>query len=420
MNLANRIKRLRVEKGLISADVCRGIISPSHYSNIENGRYAPATDTLLLLADRLSVPKDYFINVYEDSTGMDELLNKLEQKLEAGDTQEVSSFLNAQKDNFRFIPSIRQELFFNMLNYLVMITSNKKNQAQELYREKISWINNEYSRFGVQVQLKYFHVSGLHFYFQKDYEESIYFFKKVLEINESPQLQAKISLNIALAFTNQYQYQKALEYVEIANNLYLHLHDWERTGTCYNLKAMLLRERNLLSESERYIKKGFSISESTELHARLYHNLSLINKDRGNYYEALENLNESIRLKESDNQLDIFVSYRAKLNLLLLMEDILALKKLLPVAYNCIEMKIDEAHYLFIQAKMDYLLEDFTKYEKSIVKSINIFLTEEAWKDLKIASEHYAIFLEENTKYKKALEHQKICMLALKNIYRER
>ena len=44
LKLHNRIRRVRVEKGFSQAEVCKGIISASHYSNFENGRYQLGTD----------------------------------------------------------------------------------------------------------------------------------------------------------------------------------------------------------------------------------------------------------------------------------------------------------------------------------------------------------------------------------------
>ena len=88
-------------------------------------------------------------------------------------------------------------------------------------------------------------------------------------------------------------------YAKEAKNLYLNLHDWEKTGDCYNLIAVLLREKGSLAESEEYISKGLNIIGDLyeTKQAKLYHNLALVKLDQGDYTKALEWIEKSIYLK---------------------------------------------------------------------------------------------------------------------------
>ena len=62
LNLGKRIKNIRESKGLTQGDILTGIVSNSHYSNIESGRYNAAKETIKLIAKRLDVPEDYLIS----------------------------------------------------------------------------------------------------------------------------------------------------------------------------------------------------------------------------------------------------------------------------------------------------------------------------------------------------------------------
>ncbi|WP_420167139.1 helix-turn-helix domain-containing protein [Caldalkalibacillus thermarum] len=52
---------IRRSLGVSQEWVAKGIVSRSHYSNIENGRYMPAPDVLELIAKKLNVPDKYLI-----------------------------------------------------------------------------------------------------------------------------------------------------------------------------------------------------------------------------------------------------------------------------------------------------------------------------------------------------------------------
>ncbi len=54
-----RLKRLRLERGLQQKAVAASLhISPSTYSNYENGVYLPGVETLILLADLFQISLD--------------------------------------------------------------------------------------------------------------------------------------------------------------------------------------------------------------------------------------------------------------------------------------------------------------------------------------------------------------------------
>ncbi|WP_144390968.1 tetratricopeptide repeat protein [Indiicoccus explosivorum] len=418
MNVGNRIRRTRKLKGMTAGDVCAGIVSPSHFSNIENSRFTPATDTLMLIADRLSVPRSYFLNVHEDDRGVERLLDELDRKIEEGDAEEIKLFLEANEEALAYIPSIRQEIHATLLHFLALVKTGATDAAVKLYQEAIAHFDISPSSINLADQQKYYHISGLYFYLMRDYEKSIHFFKKVLDVKESETVRAKISFNIALALSNLRKYEEALKFAETATELYLRLHDWERTGNSYNLVAYVLIGLNRFDESEVYIQKGFDVtsSESKILHARLFHNWALIHDGRKETKEAIACINRAIELKTTSGQTDLFLSYRVKLDILLKAGDFLSFNKLLKAAESFSRTADDQAHLYFLSARFHYLFEDYGQYENSMKAAIELFLEENADESLIAASEHFSQFYEKNSKYKKALYYQKICTDTLKKI----
>ena len=81
MHIGSRIRRLRESRSLTQKEASSGIISTSHYSNIESGRFEPSNDVLELLADRLDVPICYFQRIYEDDAASPKNITEYEELL---------------------------------------------------------------------------------------------------------------------------------------------------------------------------------------------------------------------------------------------------------------------------------------------------------------------------------------------------
>lgn len=84
----NRIKELRLEKGLKQIDLCHMIkVSQAALSGYETGKYEPDNATLMQIAELFDVSTDYLLektNVKKPPTpeGMDGLTEKQKQLLE--------------------------------------------------------------------------------------------------------------------------------------------------------------------------------------------------------------------------------------------------------------------------------------------------------------------------------------------------
>ncbi|WP_281864777.1 helix-turn-helix transcriptional regulator [Planomicrobium okeanokoites] len=417
MNIGNRIRRTRKLSGLTSGEVCTGIISPSHFSNIENNRFTPAADTLSMIADRLSVPRRYFMSIHDDDFEVTELLNLLNQNIEEENIEGIRHFLHINESKLSYIPSLKQEMHFSLLQFSAFVKLNSIDKAICLYQEKITYFNITTSTVNQEHQQRYYHVSGLYFFFIKNYDKSIYFYKKVLEIPASQLVHAKISFNIALALSKMRKFIEALTFSERAIDFYLRLHDWKRVGNCYNLSAYIAREQKRLDDSEAYIRKGFDIldEKSIALQAMLLHNLALIHKDRGHFAESIDCLNSAIQLKLESGQADLFLSYRVKLDVLLETEDLLEFKKLSDaIEIHCLTA-IDQANFYFLLAQYHHLFESYELYEDLMKKTINLLTKEQTNECLVAAADHFSQFYEKNHKYKLALHYQKICTMALRN-----
>ncbi|WP_246111041.1 helix-turn-helix domain-containing protein [Sporosarcina luteola] len=410
----NRLKKIREIRGMKQAEVCHGILSASHYSNIEACRFTASADTMRLIAERLDVPYSYLTNLNSYSAELEELLLEYEKLIDLRNRKEMEQFLSKYKHEFQYIESISQEYHYFLLKFLELVSTNKIEEAVTHYDESISDIDTTIINY--KAYKNYLYASGLYNYYKRNYKESIKFYLETIDMDKS--YKSRLFYNISLCFYIQGLYSNALFYVKSANDLYLKEHKWDKVADCYNLISVIHLEMGDLRKAEKYIQKGLDIAylSSKDIEPKLYHNLALIKKDQGDIESALNNTHKAIKLKKSLNANDIFISYRLKLTIFSENRDVYNLTNTLKLAENCAKTPTELALLKYFDAQLNWLQGNYQQYEKGISKVVKVFLAHQDWISLKQASEHYSLYLEKDNKYKKALEQQKLCCLALENI----
>jgi transcriptional regulator with XRE-family HTH domain len=109
VNFAENVRRLRKEKELSQSELAKAIgAHPNHITRIENGRYIPALDTVMKLAEVFQVPLDYLVSGsngspeaihIEDQAFAEKmrLLNSLDKKEREAITLFIDSVLSQKK-----------------------------------------------------------------------------------------------------------------------------------------------------------------------------------------------------------------------------------------------------------------------------------------------------------------------------------
>lgn len=144
-----------------------------------------------------------------------------------------------------------------------------------------------------------------------DYNNTVEAFKQVgklyrLILPENSSERAHNFVNISISYTNNWEYDSALNYLKIAEKLYTgsteteleHIGDlYSRYGFLYKIKGDYIQARIYYNKALNYLK---SANEEPFInYARiLYNRLGLLENEVGNYHKAVEYFTESIRLVE--------------------------------------------------------------------------------------------------------------------------
>lgn len=404
---------------MTQATLSHGITSAPHYSNIEGGHFAPSEDILLLLAKRLSVPSAYLTNGHVKDKKFAILLKKYESILNEDRLEEALSFREAHEKSFTYIQSLHQELHFKLLRCFNLFKTRELKAFGQCYTEKIApYVDQDtLHNLSPHIQELYNYISGLYYYMKAEYQPCIPFFINVLKSNENPLIEARLNFNIALANFRLHHYASALEFVKESKRLYLDLHDWYKTADCYNLMAVLYKSINNLELAEFYIHKGLHIlnNEPGEIYLKLLHNLTLIYTVRKQYDEALELIQKCLLLKQSHNPGALFISYRAKLTILLKIGDTETILNVIESARDVCKSTLDKIHLQVIEGQLCLLQSRDSDYVKLIQECVDYYFENKKWKSLKDISVELAEYYAQKKQYKKAYELTKLCLLATKN-----
>lgn len=418
VHLGTRLKKLREAKGLSQKEISHGIVSTSHYSNIESGRFDPSHDVLHLLANKLEVPTSYFYKIYEDHPDLQVLLIQYEKLLNTNE-KEVQGFLTKHVNKLTYISSIKQEILFNLLKYLELVRFAQITLAQNHYTSEIKIIPTDYiDQASNSILEKYTFVTGIYQYFNREYKKSIRYFLDSLHLTKDEVLSAKLNYNISMALYNSYDYGTALVYAKQALGLYMHFHDWDKCGHCYNLIAALYMEQHKMEDAKHYIEKGSSIitDKKSKLYADVCHNQAYFFYLEKEYMQALREINRSLEILQQHQSKNAFNAMKLKVEIVLKLKDFKTLHTFLPHLKEAISSEIEQDQLTYLEATIYYFMGEYEEYEQKMRSCIAGFRINKDWKSLKTAAHHFSNYFAEQKKYKNAYTYQELCILSYSNM----
>ncbi|PYZ92323.1 hypothetical protein CR194_15940 [Salipaludibacillus keqinensis] len=430
MHIGKRIKYLRKEKKLSQLDVCEGIVSSSHFSNIESGRYEASKDILFLLAERLQVPNDYLVLSQSDSEEINRYLDMYEQAFRTG-IKESDQFIKKYQQRLTYIPSITQELSYLIIYCSHYLRKGDLSKVEKPY-DQISLYLAEYNlkSLSQEVRYKYHYVSALYDFFKRDYSSSYHHFQLALDNVYRQEDQAVCLFNIGLVFFKIKDYYRSLSYVKEAKELYIDLKHLNSTVNAYILIGNIHIELQDYPTAKTMLTKGYDLAlkeEFIEEQTKILNNLGTLEQKKGNYDQSIEHFSKSLDKKwahyDKEDLYDLnslYSSYFGLLTAHLLNQHFDTLRQLIKQADKyCID-EIQRFKVQVIEAQMEYELGNDQVYETKMEEAIDYFYQHSLWDQLENIGNHFSDYLSSKRKYKKANEYLSIELEVLKKLYKER
>ncbi|MBC1375297.1 helix-turn-helix transcriptional regulator [Listeria sp. FSL L7-0091] len=302
MNLIGlRIRNIRKEKSLTLKDLAQGIVSIPYLANIENGVKLASMETLMHIARRLEVPEEVLL-VNEEETNM-EVLQELQlifELLVFSKTEDIETKLNkiaSKVDLVQESPAVELAFYCLKASYYYKIWEFSK--AEEI---EVRYLNNNEKRaecnFPIYLLTYYYYCQSLkHAFVTCDYKLVENYWKKCIEITDSPSFQVVFHINICINYICQNLYEPALSHVEAASDLLNTIPDasFELKGSLLYFYGYIYFQIGFLTEAKKHFNQAVEFySLYPELTSKFYFvirfKLAEIEKIEGNETQFDENI----------------------------------------------------------------------------------------------------------------------------------
>lgn len=417
MNLANRLRKIRLSRSFDRATLAKGILSYSHLSNIELGRFEPSEEMLVALAKRLKVNEDYLLKYKEKDNELEEQLILLKTSIDTNDLNQAEIIIQNIKKDFSLIFSVYQETFFYLLVSYYKYKSNSINDALKLFELEVLPLleNINIEVLPAEFREVYYYIHGVSYFFKGDYYNSYQYFLKQMPLVKTNLLKATANYNVALTLYRLNNNHTAISYAIRALDMYLHERQWYKAADADNLLGVLYLENQDLTNAEKHFLNALEISNQyklDELKSRILHNLGLIYIKKKDIAKSLEYFHMSIELKKKFNEKDsLLTSYSSILDIYILKKQFDLTNELLFEAKNLCDELDHQYHLQIREAKLKLKDQKNKEYELLMNEAIDYFTTNIQWKHVIEPAVELADYYYSNKKYKAA---SKLYKLALK------
>lgn len=421
MNLANRLKKIRISRNFDRATLAKGILSYSHLSNIELGRFEPSEEMLVALAKRLKVEEDYLLKYKETDSQLDELLILLKSSIDTNDLNQTEIIVQNIKKNHSVIFSVYQETFFYILVSYYKYKNNSINDALKLFELEVLPLLENINIEGVPSDFRevYYYIQGVSCFFKGYYYNSYQNFLKQMILVKTNLLKATANYNVALTLYKLSNYHTAITYAIKALDLYLHERQWYKAADADNLLGVLYWENRDVVNAEKHFINAMEISNQyklDELKSRILHNLGLLYEKKEDVTKSLEYFLLSLELKKKFGDKNSLIStYCSVLNIYIEKKTFDLANILLNDAKNMCDELDQQYHLKMVEAKLILKYQKFKEYELLMNEVIDYFINNLQWKQVIEPAEELGDYYYNNKKYKAASKLYKVALKANNN-----
>ena len=400
MHIGKRLLYLRKKNSLSLEQAAQGIVSSTHLSNIENGRFQPSEEILQLLAKKYNVPEKYLLAYDKKDPQIDQPLKEVLFFLITDKTAEAEVRLKKVREK-GFIPHLEQELEYNILHTCMLV---KKNLPYEEELEKLNLlVNGDELEYPSYVHQCYAYLMEQISFRQGDFEKCYHYIQIFLKYNLPPSVYATIQFHLLIILFHLRKRILAVKQAEKGLKIFFQNHQWKFVTETYNILLAIYWTEEDYETALNYGKKALELAETFKFEdtkSRVYHNLGITYKSLKMYETAEEMLAKSIELHRKANQFPRN-SLWSILDMFAEIDD----KEKFAHWYQQVDPDDEEFFYLYVKMNPDKIGEYLDKLDKLAQKAEK----DGRW-DLAVEAYHLlSKYFYENRKYKTAIRYyQKI------------
>ena len=409
MHLGKRLRYIRLKNNLSQEKLAKGIVSVSHLSNLESGRYSASEETIRFLAKRLKVSESYLSGSLTPDKNLDEQLSKLFVTI----LTDVTNTPNILATIHEPINCIYQEWTYFYLTCSYYYKVNKLDKAKDIEENTLTYFiseNDSLTEYPQILKQAYFYYKGISAYRNNHLESSYRSFNKLTDYVHFNKIYADIQYNLALISYQLSDYFKAKKHTDIANEFYLQNGDLDKLAETHNLLGTIYCESFMFKDSLRELNKAMKFAKSLNiryLESRILHNKGLVYKGLGEENKALEMFLNSYRLKVKMNFENMVVTIGELLECQINLGRYTETKQLLKTASQYMKTENDYQLLNSIKGNIDLHEGNEVEFIKKKTEALNYFIHNNLKYAKGIAKELGDYYFEKN-KYKNAATYYKM------------
>jgi len=259
--LGQKIRELRIRKGLTQSDLSAGLVTPSMISQIESDKANPSHNLLAAIAEKLDTPIEYFLT--DTETQMEKVsVYKIAKALMA--TREYTQAIEMLKDlELNPSPHVSSiDVSYDLAECYLHV--GEYSTATERFE---AVLDSAMARNDNTVSLLVLNQLGELSYLEKNYPIAIHYWKKAHEMIKKGHpaelyLHAKIVQNLGAVYYKLGEYTEALTYYKEANTLLEGSHHFKKIGDIYLNLSFTYRDMGEFEKAAEYSQFALSIFQS--------------------------------------------------------------------------------------------------------------------------------------------------------------
>lgn len=413
MNIGRRIKYVRQLRGLSQSELSVGVVSATHLSNIESGKYVPSKDILVLFAERLGVEEDYLFNYDQKDQTIIDLIVELKGAVIIGDAPRVGNLLDRLESlEKQVVKGMYTELLYALIKGAHLMKTGGNSDELSSIQLLVNLYVKEDEKIDDAVLLSFYDYYYGFYHFQHNHlQKSLKHYNRLVAQTHDELEKGLFFYNISLLHKHNREYYKAIDAAKECLDVFQKKLEWDRLGETYNMIGAMHWEMDECETAMEYLLKGekiVSMTNNEKLKSRIHHNCGLINKQLGDYGAAIYYFRKSIETKiESGDLHNIVLPYRSLIGSLIDRDKIEEAKLVLDHAREHCQSEQDQYFLKELEAfifEKEGRFEDFERCMNDLIKELE---KRDYHFKLKGLYERLGDYYYKNRKYKLAASYMK-------------
>ncbi|MEI3612120.1 helix-turn-helix transcriptional regulator [Pseudogracilibacillus sp. SO30301A] len=418
MHLGKKLRYLRLKNNLSQEKLAKGIVSVSHLSNLESGRYSASEETIRFLAKRLKVSERYLSGSLTPDKNLDKQLSKLFVTI----LTDVTNTPKILEPILEPINCIYQEWTYFYLTCSYYYKVNKLDKAKEIEENTLTYFiseNDSLTEYPQILKQAYYYYKGISAYRNNHLETSYRSFNKLTEYVHFNKIYAAIQYNLALISYQLSDYFKAKKHADEAIKLYINNGDLEKLAIAHNLLGTIFCDTFMFKESLQELEKAMNYSNILKFSshkARIFHNQGLVYKGMNNLPDALKQFMKSYELKIIIKSESILATLVEIIKCHIVLNQYSDAKKLARTSSQYLKTERDYHQLSSLKGSIDLYEGNEAEFIKKKTEALNYFINNKLFKNAKGIAKELGDFYFKTNKYKNAATYYRMEL----NVFSER